>query len=197
MNNTLGIRETANVLWERDDAFEFRIADCVQELEAWIRGRHEAESKARLTAGFCWPWSDPNADGTLVPDVVVGDWVRPWNAKPESARLAGGIPKSHYWSTDPGGIDQVGCIYTAQGFEFDYVGVIFGEDLRYDPRSGSWIGDKSKSYDRAVVRGAQTESDFVALLKNTYRVLLTRGMRGCYVYFMYDDTRDLFKSRVK
>lgn len=197
MNNTLGIRETANVLWEGDDAFEFRIAQSVQELEAWIRGRHEAESKARLTAGYCWPWSDPNADGTLVPDVVVGDWERPWNAKPESARLAGGIPKSHYWSTDPGGIDQVGCIYTAQGFEFDYVGVIFGEDLRYDPRSGSWIGDKSKSYDRAVVRGAQTESDFVALLKNTYRVLLTRGMRGCYVYFMDDDTRDLFKSRVK
>lgn len=133
VNNTLGVRETANVLWEGDDAFEFRIAESVQELEAWIRGIDDAGSKARLTAGFCWPWSDPDEDGNLVPDVAVGDWVRPWNAKPESGRLARGIPKSHYWSTDPGGVDQVGCI------EFDYVGVIFGEDLRYDPRSDSWM----------------------------------------------------------
>lgn len=196
VNNTLGLRETANALWEGDEAFEFRIAESVQELETWIREKHEAGSKARLTAGFCWPWSDSDEHGSLVPDVVVGDWVRPWNAKPESKRLARGIPKSHYWSTDPGGIDQVGCIYTAQGFEFDYVGVIFGDDLRYDPNTGSWIGDKSKSYDRAVVRGAQTGSEFVALLKNTYRVLLTRGMRGCYVYFMDEDTRKYFKSRI-
>jgi uncharacterized protein len=197
VNNMLGIRETANIIWEGDDAFEFRIAESVGELEALIREKHEAGSKARLTAGFCWPWSDPDEDGNLVPDVVVGDWVRPWNAKPESARLARGIPKSHCWSTDPGGINQVGCIYTAQGFEFDHVGVIFGEDLRYEPSSGSWIGDKSKSYDRAVARGASTKSEFVALLKNTYRVLLTRGMRGCYVYFMDEATRNFVKSRVK
>jgi uncharacterized protein len=197
VNNMLGIRETANIIWEGDDAFEFRIAESVGELEALIREKHEAGSKARLTAGFCWPWSDPDEDGNLVPDVVVGDWVRPWNAKPESARLARGIPKSHYWSTDPGGINQVGCIYTAQGFEFDHVGVIFGEDLRYEPSSGSWIGDKSKSYDRAVARGASTKSEFVALLKNTYRVLLTRGMRGCYVYFVDEATRNFVKSRVK
>jgi DUF2075 family protein len=128
--------------------------------------------------------------------VVVGDWSRPWNAKADAARLAPGISKSHYWSTDPGGIDQVGCVYTAQGFEFDYVGVIFGEDLRYDPHSGSWVGDRSKSFDRSV-KAAQTDDEFIALLKNTYRVLLTRGMRGCYVYFLDEDTRNFFRSRIK
>ena len=161
-----------------------------------IREKHEAGHKARMTAGFCWPWSDPAKGGYLVPDVVIGDWSRPWNAKADAARLAPGIPKSHYWSIDPGGIDQVGCVYTAQGFEFDYVGVIFGEDLRYDSHSGSWVGDRSKSFDRPV-KAAQTDDEVIALLKNTYRVLLTRGMRGCYVYFLDEDTRNFFRSRIK
>ena len=91
----------------------------------------------------------------------------------------------------------MGASIPAQGFEFDYVGVIFGEDLRYDPRSGSWVGDKSKSRDKMVKTGARTHSEFVALLKNTYRVLLTRGMRGCYVYFMDQNTRDFFLSRMR
>lgn len=197
ITNTLGIKETANVVWEGDDTFEFKIVDGIEELDAEIRQKHESGHKARLAAGFCWPWSNPDDDGNLVPDVVVDGWSRPWNAKPESTRLARGVPKSHYWSTAPGGIDQVGCVYTAQGFEFDYVGVIFGEDLRYDRRSGSWVGDKSNSYDRSVTRGAKTASELVALLQNTYRVLLTRGMRGCYVHFMDDDTRGFFRSRMR
>jgi DUF2075 family protein len=196
VNNTLRLRDTANVLWEGDDTFDFGIVDSVEWLEAMIRAKDAAGHKARLTAGFCWPWSKPDEHGNLYPDVKIGDWWRPWNARSDSGKLARGIPKSHYWSTDPGGIDQVGCVYTAQGFEFDYVGVIFGEDLRYDSDTGSWIGDKSKSHDSEVKRGARTESEFVALLKNTYRILLTRGMSGCYVYFQDDATRDFFRSRI-
>lgn len=94
-------------------------------------------------------------------------------------------------------MEPVGCIYTAQGFEFDYVGVIFGKDLRYDPDSGSWIGDKSQSYDRMGARSAKTEREFLDLVKNTYRVLLTRGMKGCYVYFQDEDTRNFFESRIE
>ena len=97
-------------------------------------------STARLTAGFCWEWSDP-IDGRLVDDVVIGDWRRPWNLKPEK-RVAG-IPSSSLWASDPAGIDQVGCIYTAQGFEYDYGGVVIGQDMVW--RNGGWITDSSKS----------------------------------------------------
>ena len=76
----------------------------------------------------------------------------PWNARAERGRLAAGIPQSDYWASDPGGIDQVGCIYTAQGFEFDYVGVIFGRDLVYRPGVG-WVGQPEESKDRFVRRG--------------------------------------------
>jgi DUF2075 family protein len=90
-------------------------------------------------------------------------------------------------------LDQVGCIYTAQGFEFDYVGIIFGKDLIYDWSTNAWVGDKKQSFDTVVKR---SKEQFLDLVKNTYRVLFTRGIKGCYVYFVDDETRKFFQSRL-
>jgi len=195
VENTLEIRRTANVLWDASDDFEFLVVDSPQELEAWVRARSK-KGTARLSAGFCWPWSNPLPDGTLVADVSIDGWSMPWNAKPDAARLAPGIPKSNYWATDPTGIDQVGCIYTAQGFEYEYAGVIFGRDLVYRPES-AWVGEKAYSFDSIVKRNARTDGDFGALVKNAYRVLLTRGLKACAVYFQDDATRDFVLSRIE
>jgi DUF2075 family protein len=195
VDHTLGLDETANPIWEGDDAFDFRIVDSVEQLDAMIRSKADEGHTARLVAGFCWPWSDPQDDGTLVPDVKVGNWQMPWNARSDAGRLADGIPQERYWASDPRGINQVGCIYTAQGFEFDYVGVIFGRDLRWDPASESWIGDRSESRDRFVRPALQDQ--FTDLVKRTYRVLLTRGMKGCYVCAIEPDTAALLESRSK
>ena len=108
--------------------------------------------------------------------------------------MAPGIPKSNFWAYEPNGIDQIGCIYTAQGFEFDYVGVIFGNDLVYDFDEQAWKGHPENSADNVVKR---SKDKFVDLVKNTYRVLLSRGMKGCYVYFMDKDTERFFKSRIE
>lgn len=194
VDNTLGVRPTANVLWPATEAYEFGICRSIEDLEQTIKNKNDSGSTARLVAGFCWPWSDPRPDGTLASDVQIGEWVMPWNAKPDAGKLAAGIPKSNFWASDPGGIEQVGCIYTAQGFEFDYVGVIFGPDLRYDSDEGEWIGDVTKSADSTVKR---SKAQFVELVKNTYRVLLTRGIKGCYVYFVDDETRRFFQSRLE
>lgn len=193
VDNTLDIRRTANVLWRHEDPYKFRIVSSVQELEATIRSK-ALEGTARIVAGFCWPWSDPRPDGTLVADVQVGDWTAPWNARPDGGRLAKGIPKSNFWASDPGGLEQVGCVYTAQGFEFDYVGIIFGPDLRYDWNSNTWVGDKNQSQDTVVKRSGER---FIELVKNTYRVLFTRGIKGCYVHFMDEGTRRFFQSRME
>lgn len=190
----MGIRRTANVMWDSKDQFEFRIIDSVTELDAMILAQHQSGASARLVAGFCWKWSSPTADGQLIDDVRVGPWSRPWNAKPDAGRLASDIPKSLYWASDPNGINQVGCIYTAQGFEFDYCGVIFGKDLRYDPVAGQWTGDRTFSEDSVVKR---SNSKFTDLLKQTYRVLLTRGMKGCFVHFQDEATRNFFRSRIE
>jgi DUF2075 family protein len=181
------------VLWTGDEGFDFRIMGSPEELENAIREKAAENATARLTAGFCWPWSKPNPDGTLVDDVSIDGWSRPWNARSDAGRLAKGIPKEYLWAHEPKGIDQVGCIYTAQGFEFDYVGVIFGLDLVYDPDKGLWVGDKQVSQDTVVKR---SKEQFIDLVKNTYRVLLSRGMKGCYVYFMDKNTERFFRSRI-
>ena len=89
------------------------------------------------------------------------------NAKPDAGRLAPGIPPSNFWASDPNGIDQVGCLYTARGFEFDYVGLIWGRDRRWDPATNAWIGDASRSHDSIVKRSGD---QFTDLVKRTYRV---------------------------
>ncbi len=164
MNNTLGIERTANVLWGQNEEFDFRIYPTPISLENAIREKSAAGHTARLTAGFCWKWSLPNADGTLKDDVVIGDYRRPGtlNRKLESWR--GNTPAS-LWAYDPNGINQIGCIYTAQGFEFDYVGVIFGRTLSMIlmPSSGWVFGEVG---DNVVKRSV---NQFTDLVKNTYR----------------------------
>jgi uncharacterized protein len=196
IDNTVEVDRTPQVLWPMDDDFDFRIVGNVRELDRMIRAKAGEGSTARLVAGFCWPWSDPEDVGELVPDVRVGDWSMPWNAKSDGKKLGPGIPKSDFWASTKEGIDQVGCVYTAQGFEFDYVGAIFGPDLVYRPTDGGWVGQPDQSHDR-VVRSGVTEQQFTDFVKSTYRVLLTRGLRGGYLYFMDAPTRDFFLSRTE
>ncbi len=194
INNTLSIKRTANVIWDQSEEFDFKIFSSPLELENAIRQKVSEGVSGRVTAGFCWDWSMPNEDGTLRSDVIIGDYMRPWDAKPEAKRLAPGIPKASLWAYEPNGINQIGCVYTAQGFEFDYVGVIFGDDLVYDFDCQQWRGNPAKSSDSVVKR---SKEKFTDLVKNTYRVLLSRGMKGCYVYFMDKNTERFFKSRIE
>jgi DUF2075 family protein len=143
-----------------------------------------------MTAGFCWPWSDPRPDGTLIDDVVIGDWSRPWNVRGE--RAVGGAPPASLWATDPAGFDQVGCIYTAQGFEYDWNGVIFGPDLVW--RDDRWVAQPKGSKDPAL-RGLSVDAAD-PLLRNVYKVLLTRGMVGTVIYSVDPETQSMLKSLI-
>ena len=194
IDNTLGVRRTANVIWDGADGFDFRILASPEELETSIRRRVDQGFTARVAAGFCWRWSEPRPDGTLVDDIVIGDYRRPWDAKPGNWRLAPGIPPASLWATDPNGINQIGCVYNIQGFERDYIGLIWGRDLRYDLDGQRWVGDKTQSADSVVKR---SKEGFVDLVKNTYRVLLSRGIKGCYVHFMDRDTERFVRSRIE
>lgn len=194
INNTLGIKRTANVLWESNEPFDFKIFPSPQSLEDAIREKASQGHSARLAAGFCWPWSEPNPDGTLKDDVIIGDYRRPWDAKPDARKLAPGIPPASLWAHDPNGINQIGCVYTAQGFEFDYAGVIVGTDLIYDFDKQAWEGHPERSSDSMVKRA---KTDFLKFVQNTYRVLLTRGLKGCYVHFLDKDTERFFRSRIE
>ncbi len=144
-----------------------------------------------MSAGYCWRWSDARTDGTLVDDVVIGGWERPWNNKKDTA--VGGAPGRPFWSSDPAGFGQVGCVYTAQGFEYDWSGVILGRDLVW--RGSGWVAQPGRSFDTAVRRAPLEEFDVA--VRNTYKVLLTRGMLGSLLYSTDAETQELLRSLLR
>ncbi len=182
----LGLDGAEPSTWEGDGLVELRLADSPEQMESFLAGRQHDGETARMSAGFCWPWSDPRGDGSLVPDVQIGAWQRPWNAK--SDRSIGGAPGSAYWATDPAGFGQVGCVYTAQGFEYEWSGVIVGPDLV--ARDGRLVTRRGESKDPALKGNATSEEQADRLIRNTYKVLLTRGMRGTMIFSADPETRD-------
>jgi DUF2075 family protein len=188
LDNTLGIRETANTTFD-PDAFDFRVVDSPTKLHALIEARN-GNNKARVVAGYCWDWvskRDPDAYDIVMPEF---DYQRQWNLDRDGS----------LWIMAKDSVEEVGCIHTCQGLELDYVGVIVGPDLVV--RDGRLITDPNgrSRMDRSI-RGWKTlmrqDPEGTAkrldlIIRNTYRTLMTRGMKGCYVYFTDDATRRLF-----
>ncbi|OON81349.1 DNA/RNA helicase domain-containing protein [Streptomyces tsukubensis] len=172
----LGLGVSDPLAWHSDGRMTLTVADSPEQMERFIRERDLEGATARITAGFCWPWNNPNGE-RLVDDVHIGDWRRPWNVKPQHS--VPNAPKSHLWSTDALGIGQIGCVYTAQTFEYDWNGVIIGPDLLF--RHGKFTVARSASRDPAF-RGPIDDSTVDRCVRNAYHVLLTRGVIGTMVY---------------
>src|SRR5260370_2431312 len=176
----LSITDSENLAF--DARMQFKIFSTPSEMMEEIRQRNaEKRNSARIVAGFCWPWSNPNSDGSLVNDVKIGEFSMPWEKKDTFWK----------WATDDSGMEQVGTVYTAQGFEFDYIGVIFGSDLAYDSEKHEWKSVPTNSHDTQVKR---KNPDLTRHLQNVYRVLMSRAHRGVYVYFMDVETELHFRS---
>lgn len=188
LDNVLDIRPTANDRLDPSD-YDFQVFDSPQALHEAIEAQN-AHNKARVVAGYCWPWrskKDPSAD-----DIVIGDYRRQWNLSQDGS----------LWIIADRSIEQVGCIHTCQGLEVDYIGVIIGPDLIV--RNGQVITapekrdqhDKSiggyKKLSKADPEFARRETDLI--IKNTYRTLMTRGLKGCYVYCRDAETAAFFRS---
>ncbi len=192
LDDVLQIRETGNFDGWDDETFEFRILDSPGEVLRRIRTRVDAGYRARVLAGYAWPWTaakEGNPDGEVL-DVTMEehDFAMPWNA--HSIRET--------WAIEESGVGQVGCIHTAQGLEFDYVGVIIGHDLRYDPETMEIFADYAEYYDRVGKRGLRENNrELTGLVKNIYRVLMSRGMKGCYVFVRDENLRTYLRQRLE
>lgn len=193
LDHTLQIRETANPTLD-GIPYDFQVFDDPHALFAAIERHNQASGKARLVAGYCWPWKGKK-DKTIR-DIVFPehDFAMRWNLSDDGP----------LWLIKPDSINEVGCIHTCQGLELDYVGVIIGPDLVV--RDGQVVTDATQraSQDRSVhgFKGllksqpekALAEAD--AIIKNTYRTLMTRGMKGCYLYCTDAETAAYFRQRI-
>ncbi len=207
----LGIEE-GETEWTPDGLMHVEVADSPEELEHIIRSEAEAGATARMVAGFCWPWTRPRGKGRsarLEADVRIGTWHRRWNAKSDHFCEDGAVPPSTIWSVHPSGIDQIGCVYTAQGLEWDWCGVILGADMvrrgdRWVFRKGQWSQDPETKVRRVKVPGSfdmklresKTEADFERSVRHAYHVLMTRASRATVLYSTDEETQRYLKSCV-
>lgn len=183
--------------WSGGD-FDLDVVQDPVQLQEWIDHHTIAGATARIAAGFCWPWKRHKT--RLLPEVCIHwtdsagrkrSWQAPWNAEKEIG-CPPVAPHHKYWATDPGGHRQVGCIYTAQGLEYDYGGVIIGPDLIR--RDGSWHAQPQYSHDPKMKN--INSKDYLPLTLNTYRVLLTRSLHGTRIYSTDLETQKFIESLV-
>lgn len=192
LDGVLGIqKETANPTLEGIE-YDFRVLDDPVELRKLIEEKNSLDNKARLVAGYCWKWISKNGSNTEN-DIVLGDFAMRWNLSSDPT-----------FAISRSSIDQVGCIHTTQGLEFSYVGVIIGDDLRFE--KGQVITDFTKraKSDKSLhgligkVRKGDTKAakDVDIIIRNTYRTLMSRGMKGCYVYCTDKALAHFLRSRI-
>ena len=166
--------------------YEFKVFDDPSEMREALRIKNKINNKARMVAGYCYDWDVKHHRGLY--DIVIGkDFKAKWN-----------LENDNIWAINPNSFEEVGCIHTAQGLEFDYVGVLIGKDLIFDQKTRRVITDKNAISKDDKSSGIRTASDKEAhrLILNTYKTLLTRGQKGCYVYCEDEALRDYFKMRL-
>ncbi|MGH3474588.1 MAG: DNA/RNA helicase domain-containing protein [Aeromicrobium sp.] len=162
--------------------YEFRLFDDLSDMRAAIADREDEIGLSRLIAGYAWEWRSKSNPHLF--DIEIGDLQLRWNVSDTD------------WISSPTSVDEVGSIHTTQGYDLNYAGVIIGPDLRYDPSAKLLHIDRSSYFDKAGKRSNKmlgldvTDEMLQTYIINIYRVLLTRGIRGTYVYVCDDDLRD-------
>ena len=152
--------------------FDIRVFDDPNELRDTLRELNKINNKARMVAGYCYDWNVKHNRGEY--DIYLENGFKAkWN-----------LENDKIWAINPNSFEEVGCIHTAQGLEFDYIGVLIGNDLRFDKTGEKIITDRTKISKDDKSSGIRSAKDDVAerLIKNTYKTLLTRGQKGCFIY---------------
>jgi len=191
LDETLGVGADTAHYFSRDK-FDFQIFDSPVELHKTIKEKDKINNKSRIVAGYCWEWISKNKPN--LSDITIDEfgYKATWNLTADGSA----------WIISPNSVEEVGCIHTCQGLEVDYIGVIIGRDLiavdgvlRTDP-SARAKSDKSIAGFKKEFKVDPIKSELKAdeIIRNTYRTLMSRGMKGCYVYFVDPATAEYFKK---
>jgi len=185
VDNVLDIRETANPTLEGVD-YEFSVCESPNALRELILERNKINNRSRMVAGYCWDWVSQKAPGLMDIEIPVGNFRAKWNLQTDG----------NLWILKPESVTEIGCIHTCQGLELDYIGVILGPDLivrngvlqtHADKRSK--MDSSIKGYKKLLKEDAvEAQKRAAEIIKNTYRTLMTRGRKGCFVYSVDPET---------
>lgn len=190
IDNVLEINPEATDEFDCD--YDIRICDTPEEVRQLILEKNKINNKSRMVAGYCWNWIKEGKNDSHIHDIQIGDFEMSWN-----------LGSSSTWAIDPESVNEIGCIHTCQGLEFDYVGVIIGEDMRYDDGIITDFTKRART-DQSLkgIKGLYKKNKEEALnvadriIKNTYRTLLTRGQKGCYIYCVDENLKSYLRERL-
>ncbi len=192
LDDALQIRDTANTTLDDID-YDFRVIDDPSEMHELIKGKNLHNNKSRMLAGYCWNWISKKNPELF--DIEINSYKARWNLNEQGQS----------WIVHAESVTEVGCVHTCQGLELDYVGVIIGDDLSV--REGKMFTDISKraTTDKSIFgfkklsREDPARADIMEnmIIKNTYRVLMSRGMKGCFIYCTDPETQEYFKKRLR
>lgn len=186
INNILQIGEHVDVDFD-ELKYDIKVFDDPNEMRDLLREKNQINNKARMVAGYCYDWDVKNKRGDY--DIYLeNDFKAKWN-----------LADDKIFAINPDSFEEVGCIHTTQGLEFDYVGVIIGKDLRYDALKGKVITDQTQISKDDKTSGIRSAGQGLAkqLIKNTYKTLLTRGQKGCYIYCEDKDLANYIRMNLK
>ncbi|MCL2565044.1 MAG: DUF2075 domain-containing protein [Defluviitaleaceae bacterium] len=191
LDTTLQIRETGNFNGWDKECFDFQVIDDPNVLLEYIKRKNHGSTTARMLAGFAWPWTNENSGNKNgeINDVVIPEYnfSMPWNSR----------TSRELWAIKPEGENQIGCIHTSQGLEFDYVGVIIGADLKYDIVNQRLTASHNDYKDVSGKKGLKNKpEELTKLVCNIYKTLMSRGMKGCYVFCVDSNLQAHFKERL-
>ncbi len=191
LDETLGVGADTAHYFSRDK-FDFQIFDSPVELHRTIKEKNRVNNKSRVVAGYCWEWISKKKPD--LSDITIDEfgYKATWNLTADGSA----------WIISTKSVEEVGCIHTCQGLEVDYIGVIIGRDLiavdgvlRTDPSARAKTDKSLAGYKKELKEdpiSAQIKAD--EIIRNTYRTLMSRGMKGCYVYFVDPATAEHFKK---
>jgi DUF2075 family protein len=193
LDGALGVQENADNYFTKE-GFDFQIFDSPVSLHDEIRKKNSINNKSRVVAGYCWDWVSKRDSKAFDIEIAEYGYTAQWNLSDYGNK----------WIIDPKSVDEVGCIHTCQGLEVDYIGVIIGDDLIVqngelitNPSARAKTDKSLAGYKKErAVNPAEADIKADELIRNTYRTLMTRGMKGCYVYFTNEETRRYFESRM-
>lgn len=185
LDNMLSIRKTANISL-KDLNYRFEIIDNPNILKETIVELNRDRNRSRMVAGYCWPWNSRKNKSAMDITFPEHNFGMQWNLTQDGM----------LWIISPESVNQIGCIHTCQGLEVDYIGVIIGPDLVI--RNNEWVcrpeyrasSDKSVHGLKGLLKRDREKGMDIAtlIIKNTYRTLMTRGMKGCFVYSNDEET---------
>lgn len=169
-----------NVLAPNFKDYDFKVYDSALKMVNDIKQKNKELELCRVVAGYAWPWVSRDDGGVY--DIEIDDLKIKWNSTTQD------------WVNSPNAINEAGCIHTVQGYDLNYVGVIIGPELSYDKNKKQLVIKNENYHDANGWRGIEDPKELERYIINIYRTLLTRGIKGAYVYAVDKNLNEYLKG---